>query len=180
MDLSTEISPVSVFGFMIAFVVGIAVICIYRGMKTKNKVFYAGSGFCGSLAFAFLVGAFGQYLLCLIIMGITAFAGLFMMPKLTRIISENAAEAKETVDTSGPIRLKDVLSVSFIIKLERKYGELKAMVIWSAAGTALAIPLIPVMVLLRITTWPIGVGVLAVGFIAGLFTYRYMKRGLYT
>ncbi|MDR2202783.1 MAG: hypothetical protein LBE76_00440 [Nitrososphaerota archaeon] len=176
MDLDTTISPTMAFGFMIALMLIVAIVCVYRGMKTKNSVFYKYSGLFCFMAFSFLVGALDQYLLCLIMWGISAVAGLFMLPKIMQINAEEFAKTQETVDASESIRFKDLFSQSFIIKLERKYGERKAMVIFCATSTVFVIPMLLVMVLLHIITWPIAVGVSPVGFILWLFMYRRMKR----
>ncbi|MDR0470597.1 MAG: hypothetical protein LBH79_02580 [Nitrososphaerota archaeon] len=179
MDLDAPISDVNVFGFMIALWIIGAAFVLYKAMKTKNSVYYMGSGFCGAMAFAFLVGALGQALLCLILMGVSTLVFyIVVMPKLKRIMPEEVAKAAKTVDTSGPIRFRDLFNVSFMVKLERKYGEHKAMVIWSVAGVAVTSPLIAVLVLLRVITWPIGVGALGFGFILGLTLYRRMRKGL--
>jgi hypothetical protein len=164
---------------MIVFMLILAVFLIYHGRKTKNNVHYMSSGFCGSWAFAFLVGALGQFLLCIILMGVFTLVGFIVLwPRLMRNMPEETAKAKETVDTSGPIRLSDVFSVRFMIKLESKYGERSAMIIWSAVGAAVAAPVLVAMVLLGVTTWPFGAGALVFGVIASLFFYRRMRRGL--
>jgi len=178
MDLDTPISPTMAFGFMIVLMLIGAIICIYRGIKNKNNIFYKASGLFCFVAFSFFVGALGQYLLCLILWGISVIAGLFMVPKIMQINTEELAKTKETVDASESIRFKDLFSSSFIIKLERKHGERKAMVIFCTTSTVFVIPMLLAMVLLHIITWPIAVGASPSGFILWLFMYRRMKKGM--
>ncbi|MDR1992523.1 MAG: hypothetical protein LBQ98_03345 [Nitrososphaerota archaeon] len=97
---------------------------------------------------------------------------------MMQINTEEFAKAQETVDASESIRFKDLFSSSFIIKLERKHGERKAMIIFCATSTVFVIPMLLAMVLLHIITWPIAVGVAPFGFILWLSMYRRIKKGL--
>lgn len=153
LDAPISISPSSVFGFMIAlFVIG-AVIVLYRARKTQNNVLYMGSGFLGAMAFAFLVGALGQYLLCLILMGVfTLVCYIVLMPKLMQNRNNEFIKDIEKMDTSEPIRLREFFSFSFIIKLERAYGKYKAMVICATVCTGLFSAFMFVMYLLDFMT----------------------------
>ncbi|MDR1993536.1 MAG: hypothetical protein LBQ98_08625 [Nitrososphaerota archaeon] len=178
MDLDTTISPTMAFGFMIVLMLSVAIVCICRGMKNKNNIFYKVSGLFCFMAFSFLVGVLGQNLLCLILLGISVVAGLFMVPKIMQINTGEFEKAQETIDGSEPIRFKDLFSSSFILKLERKHGERKAIIIFCVTSTVFVIPMLFAMVLLHIITWPIAVGASPSGFILWLFMYRRMKKGL--
>jgi len=177
------ISPALAFGLMIALLVSTGIICIYRGMKTKNNVFYVASGFCCLIAFGFFSCYIGQYILGIVILVISSVAGLCLSSKIgrfnTQINAKKFAEAQETVDASEPIRFKEIFSTSGFIKLERKYGERKTMLISFTGGAAIASPVLVAMVLLRVVTgyhivmWGFGFG-----FIFYLITYRQMKKEL--
>jgi|GEM_PF-1781966 len=179
MDLNAPISTTNIFGFMIVFMIITTVFFIYHARKTKKNMYYTGSGLCGSMAFAFLVGALGQYLLSLILLAVSALFGIIVVyPRAMRAMPEEVAKAKNTVDTSESIRFKDFFSVNAMVKLEKKYGEYKAMVIWSAVGTVFFVPVLFVMVLLRVISLPFGVGAVVFAFISGLTMYRRMRKGL--
>jgi hypothetical protein len=64
-----------------------------------------------------------QYLLGFILMIVTSFAFLPMVPKLVTIKNMNIA------DISEPLQLTDIFSMYFIPKLERTYGTHKALII---------------------------------------------------
>ena len=183
MAFYTSVSPTIAFGLMITLLVSVAVICIYRGMKTKNNVFYAGSGFCCLMAFGFFGYYIGQYILGTIILVISGVVGLFLSPKMMQINAKNSAEeftkVQKTVDASEPIRFKELFSTSGFIKLERKYGEHRAMLISFVGGVAIASPVLIAMVLLRVATWyHVIVWGFGFGIIIWLIMYRQMKREL--
>ncbi len=177
------ISPTIALGLMIALTVSAAVICIYRGMKTKNNIFYISSGLFCFMAFSCLIGILGHPFLFIIMFIISCVASLFVSPKIWRINAqinaEKLAKAQETVDASEPIRLKEIFSASLLIKLERKYGERKAMLITFIGGAAIASPVLVAMVLLHVATWyHVIVWGVGFGFIFYLIAYRQMKKEL--
>lgn len=126
---------------------------LYRARKTKNNVHYISSGFFGAMAFACLVGALGQYLLCLILMGVfTAICFIVLWPKLMQNRTAEFSKEIGKLDTSKSIQLTEIFSLSFIIKLERAYGKYKAMVICATVCTGLFSALMFLLYLLDLMT----------------------------
>jgi len=67
---------------------------MYHVNKTKVKVLYMSSGYCGSLSLAFVVGALEQYLLCFIIIIVLTIVGLLILyPKFVQASPEIFANA---------------------------------------------------------------------------------------
>jgi type IV secretory pathway TrbD component len=171
--------PTLAFGLTIALLMSVAVICIYRGTKNKNDVFYAASGLFCFLSFGFFCFYIGQYILGLIVFGISVVPSLIITRKIIQINAQISAKKLAKVAASEPIQLKEVFSDSFFIKLERKYGERKALLIVAVGGVAIASPVLVAMVLLHIATWyHVTVWGLGFGIIIWLSMYRQMKKEL--
>jgi hypothetical protein len=122
---------------------------MYLAKKTKNNMFYMVSGLCCSLSLGFLAIVLDQYLLVLTFMGVSAVFVVAFLFKFTQSPPPNPIiNNLDKLDTSGPLRLKDVFTLNFIFKLEKKYGEYKAMVIYAAVYAGiLSLCLLPLCLL---------------------------------
>ncbi|MCL2172758.1 MAG: hypothetical protein FWB84_03840 [Candidatus Bathyarchaeota archaeon] len=126
----TDVSWVP-FGFMVFFAIGV-IIFAYLAKKIKNKLYYMYSSLCVSLIFTLLTIVLDQKLLSLVFMGASAVFVAVILFKFVQSPPPNPIiENLDKLDTSGPLRLKDVFTLNFTFKLERKYGEYKAMVIYA-------------------------------------------------
>ena len=178
MDLSGEVPAWVIFGFMIIFMIFLAVFSLYRAKQTKNNVFYMTSGFCFSFSLSFVVGALGQYLLCLIIMAVSALIGFIVIfPKLMQNRADEFSKDVEKFDASGPIRLREIFSLSFIIKLERDYGKYKAMVICATVCTGLFGAFLILMYLLDLMTLSMVGAFVVVIFVVSCVLYWQIRDG---
>ena len=136
------------------------------------------SGFCLSLVVAFLVGVLGQYLLCLIIMTVSTIISVIVMyPRLMQTRADEFIKEIEKLDTLGPIRFKDIFSLSFIIKLERDYGIYKAMVICATVCAGLFSVFMFLMYLLGFMTLPMVGAFTVVMFIVSCVLYWQIREG---
>jgi hypothetical protein len=177
MDPSAEISMTHASGFMLVFMIIVAVFFIYLAKKTKNNMFYLFSSLCCSLSLVFLAIVLDQYLLFLIFMGVSAIFVVAVLFKFMQSPPPNPIIANlDKLDTSGPLRLKDVFTLNFVFKLERKYGEYKAMVIYAAVYAGVfSICLLP-LCLLGLPLLMIGVAFVAL-FIFLCGSYWKIREG---
>ena len=125
-----------------------------------------------------MIAVVGQYILSLIFMATAAIIGVVMYPKWMKITGENATKSRNP-DTSGALRLKDLFlwfSWPLIAKLERIYGEYKAMLLWITVLTSVVSIVMLVLHLLysvKLATVGICVGV---AFVFFLILYQMIKE----
>jgi len=125
-----------------------------------------------------VVGALGQYLLCFIILAVSTIIGFIVIfPKLMQVRQDDFSKSIESLDTSGSISLKEVFSLSFIIKLERAYGKYKAMVICATVCTGLFSAFMILMYLLDLMTLSMVGAFTVVIFVVSCVLYWQIRDG---
>ncbi|MDR1992747.1 MAG: hypothetical protein LBQ98_04510 [Nitrososphaerota archaeon] len=149
---------------------------LYNAKKTKNKLYYATGGILCALGIAFMAASYGQYLLALIILCTASGISALLIPKMQQTMREEIIKSIEQTDTSGPLRLKDVFSSSFIPKLERTYGEHKAPAIYATIYAGFVIAIISPLLLMNIITLSTAIISVLVSSILIIQIYRNAKK----
>jgi hypothetical protein len=167
-----------VFGFMITLASFVGIF-IYAAKKTKNNTLYLYSGVCSSLIFVLLAIVLDQYLLVFIFAGVSAILAIACIFKFMQSPPPNPIIANlETLDTSGPLKLRDVFTLNFIFKLEKTYGKYKAMVIYATvyAGLISLCFILPLCLISGVPLLMVGVGFVML-FVFLCLSYLRIREG---
>jgi preprotein translocase subunit Sss1 len=118
---------------------------VYRAKRKPNKLetgLITASGLC---ILGGVVGFLGQYVLCIAIMVTTTLLVYFLRPAMQEREITRAVESMKNVDITEPLRFRDFFSSNFIPKLEKKYGEHKALRIYLTIWASFAIVVTPLI-----------------------------------
>ena len=163
---------------MVFFVIG-AIIFIYLAKKIKNSLFYMFAGLCVSLISVLLAIALDQHLLFLIFTCVSAIFVVVILFKFVQSPPPNPIiENLDKLDTSGSLRFKDVFTLNFVFKLERKYGEYKAMVVYATVYASIISVcfLFPLCLICDLSLLMVGVGFLVL-FVFLCISFRKIRKG---
>lgn len=166
------------FGIMAFFAIG-AIIFLYLSKKIKNNLFYMFSVLCVSLISVLLAIALDQYLLFLIFTCVSAVFAVVILFKFVQSPPPNPIiENLDKLDTSEPLRFKDVFTLNFVFKLERKYGEYKAMVVYATVYASIISIcfLFPLCLICNLSLLMVGVGFVVL-FVFLCVSFRKIREG---
>jgi len=112
----------------------------YRAKRKPDKVETGNIAICVFLILGSAIGILGHYWLCLVFMCAAALFGYVLRPDLQEKERDKTVKTiKNDVDTLEPLRVRDFFSARCIPKLERRYSEPKAQLIYLTICTSLAI-----------------------------------------
>jgi hypothetical protein len=170
--------PWNVIGVAFVLLAVLLTAALYKAEKTKNKQYYMVGGVCCSMILVVVVAVLGQYILSFVLLFATAIISAVMLPSMLRTSSDETVEAIKSTDTSAPLRFKDFFSGAAIVKLERKYGSYKAVLIFAAVGTSIVGALMLLMTLIEIITLPMAGFYTAVAFVLYIAIYLRFKKDI--
>ena len=115
------------------------IVCIVRAHREKYKGYYHGAGvaFLALLAGVSLI--FQQPLLALLFMFSAAAVAIVGMPTLDKFIERKTAEHLRGVDISAPLRGRDLLTQTGLLKTAYRWGVRKTLFLYSLLTVAAAV-----------------------------------------
>ena len=139
-DVQVSVILFTLFVLLLAIVLN-RVRVLRRDKREMSWVHYGRVAIFCFFVFGSIIGILGH---TFIMLGTIFIGGLFCSVLIPFSIESDKNELAEDfrlkkVDASEPMRFRDFSSWNFIPKLERKYGEFRAMAIYLIIGTSIAI-----------------------------------------